>query len=113
VLALLRRKLAEFDAGSGDSRLILSGEEIANLVRVFFADGSNEARLRDRIEQHIHRIVELGFLQKLKGQGDLYEVRRILKSFVDAQWLGELNQRLAEYRQHAAGATADSGEHTS
>ena len=101
ILVLLRRKLAEFDAGSGDSRLILSAEEISDLVRVFFADGSNEARQRDRIEQHIHRIVELGFLQKLKGPGERYEVCRILKTFVDAQWLGELNERLAEYRKHA------------
>jgi hypothetical protein len=101
MLVLLRRKLAEFDAGSSDSRLILSTEEIADLVRVFFADGSNEARQRDRIEQHVHRIVELGFLQKLKGPGELYEVRRILKTFIDAQWLGEFNQRLAEYRKHA------------
>jgi hypothetical protein len=100
ILVLLRRKLAEFDAGSGDSRLILSTEEIADLVRVFLADGSNEARQRDRIEQHIHRIVELGFLQKLKGPGERYEVCRILKTFVDAQWLGELNERLAEYRKH-------------
>lgn len=104
ILVLLRRKLAEFDAGSGDSRLILSAEEIADLVRVFFADGSNEARQRDRIDQHIHRIVELGFLQKLKGPGELYEVCRILKTFVDAQWLGEFNQRLAEYRKHAHSA---------
>lgn len=112
ILVLLRRKLAEFDAGSGDSRLILSTEEIADLVRVFFADGSNEARSRDRIEQHIHRIVELGFLQKLKGTGELYEVRRILKTFVDAQWLSEFNERLAEYRQHAARGS-DIGEQTS
>ena len=109
VLVLLRRKLAEFDAGSGDTRLILSAEEIADLVRVFFADGSNEARLRDRIDQHIHRIEELGFLHKLKGQGELYEVRRILKTFVDAQWLDEFNQRLAAYRQHGdrAGTTGE------
>lgn len=101
ILVLLRRKLAEFDAGSPDSRLILSSEEIADLVRVFFADASNEARLRDRIDQHINRIVELGFLQRLKGRDNLFEVRRILKTFVDAQWLSEFNQRLAEYRQHA------------
>jgi hypothetical protein len=111
ILVLLRRKLAEFDAGSGDARLILSSEEIADLTRVFFADGSNEARLRDRIDQHVNRIVELGFLQKLKGPGDLYEVRRILKTFVDAQWLSEFNERLAEYRQH--GARSSEGEQAS
>jgi hypothetical protein len=30
-------------------------------------------------------------------------VRRILKAFVDAQWLSELHQRLSDYREHAIG----------
>jgi hypothetical protein len=29
----------------------------------------------------------------------MFEVRRILKAFVDAQWLTEFDQRLAVYRQ--------------
>lgn len=101
VLALLRKKLAEFDAASGEARLIVSRDEIADMVRLFFADGSNEARLRDRIDQHVNRLVEMGFLQKLKGRDDAFEVRRILAAFVDAQWLNEFGQRLAEYREHA------------
>jgi hypothetical protein len=36
----------------------------------------------------------------LKGQDQQYEVRRILKAFVDAQWLVEFDRRLAEYCQH-------------
>src|ERR1035441_347329 len=44
MLALLRKKLAEFDAGSGESRLILSAEQIADLVRLFLADTANEAK---------------------------------------------------------------------
>jgi hypothetical protein len=103
ILALLRKKLAEFDAASGDTRLIMTRDEIADLVQLFFADGSNEARQRDRIEQHLQRLVELGFLQKLRGRDDAFEVRRILKAFVDAQWLSELNQRLADYRAHGTG----------
>jgi Domain of unknown function (DUF4194) len=103
ILALLRKKLAEFDATSGDTRLIMGRDAIADLVKLFLADGSNEARQQDRIDQHLQRLVELGFLQKLRGQDDLFEVRRILKAFVDAQWLSELNQRLAEYRAYVAG----------
>ena len=82
-------------------------DEIADLVRVFFADGTNEARFRDRLEQHVNRVVELGFLRKLRGRDDAYEVRRILKAFVDAQWLGELERRLADYREHGAGAAGE------
>lgn len=93
LLALLRKKLAEFDAGGGDTRLVLSRDEIVELVRVFLPDGPNEAKLIDQIEATINKVAELGFLHKLKpasggaaGQAN-YEVRRILKAFVDAQWL--------------------------
>jgi len=100
MLALLRKKLAEFDAGSGEARLILSAEQIADLVRLFLADTANEAKLMDRVDSDIKKIVELGFLRKLRGSEDRFEVRRILKSFVDAQWLSEFDRRLADYKAH-------------
>lgn len=102
LLALLRKKLAEFDARSGEARLIVTSEEISDMVRLFFSDGTNEARFRDRIDQHVNRIVEMGFLRRLRGRGDAFEVRRILKTFVDAQWLGELDRRLADLHAHSA-----------
>lgn len=111
LLALLRKKLAEFDAGGGDTRLMLSREEIVELIRVFLPEGSNEARLIDQVETHINKIVELGFLRRLKtapGQVVMFEVRRILKAFVDAQWLAEFDARLAAYQAHLAGG--ESGE---
>lgn len=115
LLALLRKKLAEFDAGGGDTRLVLSRDEIVELVRVFLPDGPNEARLIDQIEATINKVVELGFLHKLKptsggvvAQAN-YEVRRILKAFVDAQWLAEFDARLAVY-QSAFSGTATTRE---
>ncbi|MDY3198199.1 MAG: DUF4194 domain-containing protein [Pseudomonadaceae bacterium] len=107
LLALLRKRLAEFDASSGDARLILSRDQLVELLRLFLPEGTNEARLIDRIDSHINRVVELGFLRRLRGQQEpLYEVRRILKAFIDAQWLNEFDQRLAEY----ASQLGDGGE---
>lgn len=102
LLVLLRKKLAEHDAGGGDPRLILGQSDIVDMLRLFLPETANEARLVDRIQTDINRIIELGFLRKLRGQDDRYEVRRILQSFVDAQWLGEFEQRLAAYREHEA-----------
>lgn len=110
LLALLRKKLAELDAGGGDTRLILSRDEIVELVRHFLPAGSNEARLIDQVETHLNKIVELGFLRRLKAQGQSYEVRRILKSFVDAQWLTEFDQRLAAYQTQLAGGEAEEAQ---
>jgi len=112
LLALLRKKLAEFDAGGGDTRLVLSRDEIVELVRVFLPDGPNEAKLIDQIETTIHKVVELGFLHKLKPAGTglagqaSFEVRRILKAFVDAQWLAEFDARLALYQSALSGAAS-------
>ncbi len=110
LLALLRKKLAEFDAGGGDTRLVLSRDEIMELVRVFLPGGPNEARLVDQIESTLNKVVELGFLHRLKPASTVttgpanYEVRRILKAFVDAQWLAEFDARLAVYQSALSGA---------
>lgn len=111
MLALLRKRLAEFDAGGGDTRLVLSREEIAELMRVFLPDGSNEARLIDQVDATISKVVDLGFLRKLKPAAGStqdrghYEVRRILKAFVDAQWLAEFDARLEVYRTALSAGT--------
>lgn len=117
MLALLRKRMAEFDAGGADTRLVLSRDEIAELMRVFLPDGSNEARLIDKVDATISRVADLGFLRRLEPArggprtargGGHYEVRRILKAFVDAQWLAEFDARLAAYRTALAdGAGSD------
>ncbi|MDB6051539.1 MAG: hypothetical protein JWR17_4285 [Pseudomonas sp.] len=108
LLALLRKRLAEFDASGGDTRMVLKRDEIVELVRVFLPDSSNEAKLIDQIDTHISKIVELGFLRRLKNLNAplSYEVRRILKAFVDAQWLAEFDTRLAQYQAMFTGEAA-------
>jgi len=109
LLALLRKKLVEHDAGGGDPRLILSREQIVELVRVFLPAGANEAKQVDRVYADINKVVELGFLRRLRGQDNQYEVRRIIKAYVDAQWLAEFDQRLAEYREYAESMAGEGG----
>lgn len=110
LLALIRKKLAESDAQSGDIRLILGREEIFDLVRTFFTDSPNSARLSDRIAGNISKIADMGFLRRLRGSEDRYEVGRILTSFVDAQWLQDFEGRLAGYRSHGAEIAKDEKE---
>ena len=103
LLALLRKRLAEFDATGGDTRLVLTRDEIVELVAVFLPETANEAKRVDQIEAHINRIADMGFVRRLKPAGPnlgppSYEVRRILKAFVDGQWLADFAARLAHYR---------------
>jgi Domain of unknown function (DUF4194) len=110
LLALLRKKLAEFDAAGGETRLVLTSADILDMVRLFLPNTVNQARLQERVGRDINKVVDLGFLRPLKGREDTYEVRRILRSFVDAQWLSELNERLAAYAAHVREGIAAEGK---
>jgi hypothetical protein len=114
LLALLRKKLAEFDAQGGDSRLMLTRDQIAELLRVFLPATSNEARLIDKIDEHIGKVERLGFLRPAKNAEQTYEVRRVLKAYIDGQWLADFDARLAEYAGlltgEAGSAEAASGD---
>lgn len=111
LLALLRQRMLEADAGGGELRLVLSRSDIVQLMQVFLPEGTNEARLIDQVDATINKVVDLGFLRRLKpaagsapGQAH-YEVRRILRAFVDAQWLSEFDARLETYRTALAGGS--------
>ncbi len=103
LLALLRKKLAEADAGGEETRLVLSREEIGEMLLLFLPGGTNETRLVDQVDTHINKVVQLGFLRKLRGQEKTFEVRRILKAFVDAQWLADFHARLKAYESYLGG----------
>jgi hypothetical protein len=116
LLALLRKRLAEFDASSSDPRLILTRDQIAEVIRVHLPQSTNEVRLAADVDALIGKVEALGFLRKITGQDRTYEVRRILKAYVDAQWLAEFDERLREYlatlEPEAAGDAADGEDPT-
>jgi hypothetical protein len=97
LLALLRRRLLEFDAQGDQTRLIITRDEAVELVRTFHPARGNDAKLADEVESDLRKIIELGFLRALREQPHTYEVRRIIRAFVDAQWLAEFDSKLAEY----------------
>jgi hypothetical protein len=104
LLVLLRKRLVEFETGGGEGRLVLSTEQIVEMLRLFQAESSNEARIVDSVESTIRKAAELGFVRQLRGQGDHWEVRRILKAYVDAETLNDFAGKLREY---AGEVTAD------
>ncbi|MCE5201447.1 MAG: DUF4194 domain-containing protein [Synergistaceae bacterium] len=99
ILALLRLRMAEFDAGGEGTRLIMSRDDIVEMVRVFMPEGSNDAKIVDKIDSHINKITELGFIRTLKDQPHLYEILRIIKAFINAQWLSDFDSKLASYSE--------------
>ena len=102
LLVLLRKRLVEFETSGGEGRLVLSTDQIVELLRLFQAESTNDARVVDQAETTIKKAAELGFLRPLRGQRDHWEVRRILKAYVDAQTLSDFAAKLREYVGTAA-----------
>ncbi|NLG22096.1 MAG: DUF4194 domain-containing protein [Actinomycetales bacterium] len=97
LLVLLRKRLVEFEASGGEGKLVLTRDQLIELLRLFLADSSNEARVVDRVDTTIRQVADLGFLRQLPKQPGHWEVRRILKAYVDAQTLGDFAGKLQEY----------------
>jgi hypothetical protein len=97
---LLRKKLIEADAGGGDIRVVLSRDQIVEMIQVFLPYQVDGAKLIDKIGTYINKAVELGFLRKHKKEPNVYEVRRIIKALVDADWLSDVDEKLRLYHEY-------------
>ncbi len=94
---LLREQLRQFDASDATGRLVLSIEKLRDLLQPYLPEGNNEERFRREVESLLKQGIELGFLKRLTGQDENYEVRAILKAKIDADMLELLKQKLDAY----------------
>jgi len=102
LLILLRKRLLEADASGDALRVSISHREIIEMMRVFMPEKANEVKLVKAVEGCIRRAEEYGFLRQLKGQDEQYEICRIIRAFIDAQWLADMDTILQEYGEHAS-----------
>ncbi len=94
---LLRKRLLERDLHGGDPRVVVRREDLVEELRPFMAAGMNDAKRVDQAERSIGRLVEFGYLREIRGEAGAYEVRRVLKALLDADWLERLEDKLSEY----------------
>ncbi|UVE95975.1 DUF4194 domain-containing protein [Dietzia sp. B32] len=105
LLVLLRKRLAEFESAGDPGQLVLTHDEIVEIIQLFLARSTDEAREAHQVDASINRLVGMGFLRQLKDRKGTWEVRRILKAYVDAETLSDFSAKLAEYAE--AGAQND------
>jgi len=98
---LLRKKMAEADSSGAEMRVIVSRDELINTMLVFMPEKSNEAQIAASINATINKVLELGFLRKLKNDNENLEIQRIIIALVDADWTADFNEKLRIYKEHA------------
>ena len=114
LLVQLRKVLAEYDRAAGSSRVVVSFEDILRRMEPFLPVQTNEMKYRQSVEHLVRAAMRMGFLQKIKGKETDYEVRPILRRFIDAQWLDDFAQKLEDYEKYGqvrhVEATEENGE---
>jgi Domain of unknown function (DUF4194) len=98
---LLRDRLRLHDASDAISRLVLSLEELRDLVQPYLQERNNEEKFRKEVSSLVKQAVELGFLRQLAGDAENYEIRPIIKAKIDADMLVNLVQKLETYAHSA------------
>jgi len=96
---LLRKRIVDFDMQNENERAIVTKEDIINEILLFLNVKFNEVKIKKEIEATIKKVEELGFLKKLKIPGDYYEIKNSIKSFIDATWLDNFDEKLKEYKE--------------
>ena len=100
---LLRERLLQFEtAASAATRLVLTADEIREMARLFFQERSDEVRLLRDLDRVIKQVEDLGFLHRLPGTNNVYEVRTIIKARIPADQLVVIKQKLEDYASSAA-----------
>lgn len=93
----LRKYLLQNDAAGTSSRAILTKQQIIQLMIPFLPDSNDEAKQVEKIEVQIRKVIDEGFLRPLENTPETFEIKRIIKAFIDADKVEGLLSKLKEY----------------
>lgn len=109
ILVLLRKELIEMNKNSDLGRYVISKTSIIEKVLPYLKDTNDEAKQRKEIETEINAIEKMGFIRLIKNSNDDYEIISLLRTFIEAQWLQDFDEKLKTYIDYAKG-DSETGE---
>jgi len=105
VLVILREELDKFEIDDTSSDLfILKESEIAELVEPYYRDTSDKVKYNDLIASQLTIIKNMGLIKQIRSNGAtsnisedrVFIIRNIIRAKVNAAFLKEFKERLAE-----------------
>ncbi len=95
---LLRERLVQFDQRElRSTQAVVSKSDIQGMLTLFLEEHTDEKRLLRTVDTLIRRVADLGFLKKLSGDDERYEIRRIIRAKLSADDLVEIKEKLAAH----------------
>lgn len=98
---LLRQWLLENDTQDGNIRTIIERRQIRQELALYLPEKGSEAKQEEAIDRCINKVIKLGLMRALKDDDQRFEIQRISKALINADWLGDLNTKLKEYTDYA------------
>lgn len=101
---ILREALDQFDTSEdASSMLVMNEKEIKDRLVTFLPEKSDQTKVYAKIDEYLNKLVDLTFLREIKKEenADLkkdrqFEVRRIIRAKVNAEFLEEFKRKLEE-----------------
>lgn len=100
LLVILRKWLLEHDANGGDTRLVVTRDEILERIKVFLPEVHNQSKQEDNVVATIKKIEGLGLLRKLAGDDENVEINRIIKARITPNELDGMLNMLQSYTEN-------------
>ena len=95
---LLRERLVRFDQDElRSTQAVVSKSDIQGMLTLFLEERTDEKRLLRTVDTLIRQVTDLGFLKKLSGDEERYEIRRIIRAKLSAGDLVEIKEKLAAH----------------
>lgn len=92
---ILRENLEVFDSKvNDDHRLIIKKNDLIEQMKFYYGSKNDEIKLHKKIEATIGKIEDLGFLKSLTSNSQLYEVKRVIKAFIDGAKVKEIKEMM-------------------
>ncbi len=109
---IVRKAFDDHYAKVSGERLLLSREEILRQMTPYLSFLKDDVRKAKTVNGAIEKLEEYGLIKTVKKESDLFEVQKIVKSALGADWLGEIAKIQKELLAYAAVAE-DAGEDVS
>lgn len=90
MLVSLRQAMLHEETREATDRFVFTGAEIIEFARTYHPDTVAD----DSIRNDVLRLLDQGYLRRMRGQADTYEALRIIKAHVTADWIAEYADKL-------------------
>ncbi len=109
-IVLLKKETIELQKNNSDKRYILSKNAFFDKIKPYLKITSDEVKQKKEFDTIINKLKEMGFIRFLNNNDSNFEILPLVKGFVDAQLVSNIDEKLNEYIQYGSKKVSSESE---